>query len=360
MIRELSYITQIYKTEELKMQIKHIKKIIKPFSETKANCTKNRSDSFCISNQNYVFSNILTEWLKENSINTKKSTKDKYSRLINQHIIPELGSYHLSDLSPEIVNSFIEKKIRTGRLDKEGGLSPSYVRTMSIIIKSATEYAIKNNFCDPIHFNIYKPKPEKKVYSILSENSFNQFSEYLSAKICPVNLGILLSMYAGLRIGEVCALKWSDIDIDAKFLHITSTITRISNTNESSATKTILKIDNTKTIAGTRNIPIVSNLIKPLEEFVTHKSYFLLTGTESFMSPRTYENKYHKALNDCGIKPVNYHILRHTFATRCIQKGVDIKTLSEILGHSDITTTLKIYVHTSPEQKLAEIEKIAF
>lgn len=308
----------------------------------------------------YTFAFVLNEWLEVNSVSNRKSTEDKYRRLINQHIIPELGNLSIAEITTEKINAFINKKLSNGRLDNAGGLSHSYVRTISIIIKSALNYSVEKNYRLPLsHLKIYMPKPEKKEYRILSNNSYQVLSDYLTTNVCPVNLGILLSLYAGLRIGEVCALRWKNINIAARIIHITSTITRINNSQDNISSKTIFKIDCTKTNAGIRNIPIVSNLIAPIEQLENKDSCFILTGTEDFMNPRTFENKFHKILMNCGIEQINYHILRHTFATRCIQKGVDVKTLSEFLGHADITTTLKTYVHSTLEQKLIEIEKIS-
>lgn len=170
--------------------------------------------------------------------------------------------------------------------------------------------------------------------------------------------GILISLNTGLRIGEVCALKWSNIDFDKAILHVRSTVARIKNTDDSKSTKLI--IDTPKTKSSIRDIPIsnkVMNVLKALHE--NSKSEYVVSEKAGFVSPRTYEYRFHKVLDECQIQPINYHALRHTFATRCIELGVDVKTLSEILGHSNVSVTLNTYVHSSMERKREQLEKLS-
>lgn len=331
------------------------------YSEVKSKLKKisyNTDMNESYSEAKYTFADILQKWQNTNKIKHKGTTEDKYKRLIEQHIVPELGSYYVNDLSSEIINIFLEKKLSSGRLDNKGGLSSSYVRTLSIIIKSALQYAEEENYCAPFKHYIYKPQLQKKELKILSQTTQNEYIKYLTANICNVNIGILLSLYAGLRIGEVCALQWKNIDIKEKIIHIHSTIIRVNNTENDNTQKTVLMIDKAKTSSSMRDIPIASNLIPLLDKFKADDSSFVLTGTVSFLSPRTFEYKFHKTLHNCGIERINYHALRHTFATRCIERGVDVKTLSEILGHSDVATTLRTYVHSSMELKKMQIEKL--
>ncbi len=311
------------------------------------------------SEEKHTFAYILQKWQNTNRIKHKSTTEDKYKRLIEQHIVPEIGYIYINDLSTEVINTFLEKKLSSGRLDRKGGLSPSYVRTLSIIIKSALQYAVEENYCAPFKHSIYKPQPQKKELKILSQSSQKEYINYLTTNMCNVNIGILLSLYAGLRIGEVCALQWKNIDINEQIIHIHSTVIRVKNSESNDSQKTVLMIDRAKTEASVRNIPIASILIPLLKEYKADDSSFVLTGTSSFLSPRTFEYKFHRTLHNCGIEQINYHALRHTFATRCIERGVDIKTLSEILGHSDVAITLRTYVHSSMELKKMQIEKLS-
>lgn len=172
-------------------------------------------------------------------------------------------------------------------------------------------------------------------------------------------VGVLLSLYAGLRIGEVCALTWGDIDLDERIIHIRHTVSRVNKNIENGAKSTTLIIDRPKTKSSFRDIPLCSKLIPVLAELKKRTaSPYVISNREQFISPRTYEYRYHKLLRASGTTDINYHALRHTFATRCIEAGVDVKSLSEILGHADASITLNTYVHSSMERKRIQLEKL--
>ena len=167
----------------------------------------------------------------------------------------------------------------------------------------------------------------------------------------------MISLNTGLRLSEICALKWSDIDFENAILHVRTTVARVRNTGEGSKTKLI--IDRPKTKSSFRDIPISSYLMKMLVSlYEKRKSEYVVSDQEGFISPRTYSYRFHKVLEKYNVKQVNYHALRHTFATRCIEHGVDVKTLSEILGHSNASITLNTYVHSSMERKREQLEKL--
>lgn len=305
----------------------------------------------------YTFKEVLFLWQEHNKLSHKGATEAKYNYLIQKHIIPELGDIVMEDLTIALLNNFIEEKIASGRLDKKGGLSTSYVRTMSIIINSALKFAVDENLCSSLKLIPYSPKQEKKDITVLKQPMLNKLEQYLSENMHLTSLGILLSLYMGLRIGEVCALRWQDIDLDELVLRIRATVTRVKSSE--TLTKTIEIIGNPKTASAIRDIPIPSNLIPWLKKLKSQEDHFVLSDSSSFISPRTYEYRFHKILAQAEISDTNYHVLRHTFATRCIECGVDIKTLSEFLGHSDVGITLRTYVHPSMELKRTQIEKLA-
>ncbi len=302
-----------------------------------------------------TFAELLNQWSESTHLNHKSSTENKYRYMIKTHIIPELGNINISDISAETINNFLDNKLTNGRLDGKGGLKSSYVRSMIIIINSALKYASKKNYCKAIE-GIFRPSNKKTDIQILSTASQSLFEKYLLNNISPTVLGILISLYTGLRIGEVCALMWSDIDFEQNIIHIRSTVTRVLNKQN---TGTMLIIDAPKTDSSIRDIPIPSLLLPYLIKIRNLKlSEYVISEKESFVSPRTYEYRYHKHLKKAGLESINYHALRHTFATRCIEVGVDIKTLSEILGHSNVSITLNTYVHSSMELKKSQIEKL--
>lgn len=170
-------------------------------------------------------------------------------------------------------------------------------------------------------------------------------------------MGVLLSLRAGLRIGEVCALSWEDVDLSKEVIHIRHTVARVDSTEAGRKTKLIL--DAPKTASSERYIPICSDLLTVLKRIRSGgSSGFVVSGSEYFVSPRTFEYRYHTLLKAAKVSSVNFHCLRHTFATRCIEVGVDVKSLSEILGHSSVSITMDTYVHSSIELKRAQIEKL--
>lgn len=305
------------------------------------------------------FREILYLWLCNNRLRQKGSTEYKYRTMIEKHIEPELGSLKLSQITPVVIHSFLERKLRAGRLDKKGGLSPSYVRSMSLIIQSAMEFAVSADFCPPLKISVSKPVLKKKELEILSKEEQARLEQYLSLREDPISLGVGISLYAGLRIGEVCALSWEDIDLEEGIFHIRHTISRVRNVDLYTDRRTVLILDTPKTKASVRDIPISSVLFSRLASAEKRASAgFVVSGTRSFLSPRTYEYRFHRLLADCGIKQVNYHVLRHTFATRCMEAGVDVKSLSEMLGHADAGITLNTYVHSSMEMKRTQLEKL--
>lgn len=257
-------------------------------------------------------------------------------------------------------NRFLDKKSASGRLDNKGGLSPSYIKTMSFIIQSSMAFAVQEKHCTPLSSIVAKPVIRKKELQILSKSEQYDFESFLSHELDCTRLGVLVCLHTGLRLGEVCALTWNDIDLDDNIIHIRHTISRIRNQDTDSSTSTVLIVETPKTQASVRDILIPSMLLPYLMEMKQKASNcYVLSDDCTFLSPRTLEYRFHKLIDDCGLKTVNFHALRHTFATRCIEAGVDVKSLSEILGHANVGITLNTYVHSSMEMKRQQIEKLA-
>ena len=305
------------------------------------------------------FSEVLFLWIETNRVHLKGSTEQRYDYLIKTHIMPELGGMRLSQISATVINSFLQRKFENGRIDGKGGLSPSYVGSIMIILNSAIGFAVSEKMCPPLSSPIYKPKAEKREVDILSYDEQALIEQYTRNELTSTNIGILISLYTGLRIGEVCALSWEDVDLDNRIIHVRHTVARVKSNLKETGLKTRLIIDEPKTKSSKRDIPIPSTLLPLLVE---HKrsalSCFVVSENNGFISPRTYEYRYHRVLNACGVKAINYHALRHTFASRCIEVGVDVKSLSEILGHGNSAITLNTYVHSSLDLKRCQLEKL--
>ncbi len=313
----------------------------------KLEVAKNNNSILQKSNMVNTFGDLLYYWLEFNSPKNKQTTQDKYEFLIEKHIAPALGMVKLSKISSAMINKFIDSKIKS--------LSNSYVRTMAIIMKSALELGIKERFIFMPNLDVHLPKQTKQELQVLSNTEQNLLEQYILNNLDFTTLGIYISLYAGLRIGEVCALRWSDIDFENRVIKVRSTVIRVKSANG----KSYDEIGPAKTDASIRDIPIYNKLFIPLLKMKkTSNSPFVISEKMGFVNKRTYEYRYHKVLKNAGVRDINYHAIRHSFATRCVECGVDIKSLSEFMGHSNVSVTLNTYVHSSIELKKMQIEKL--
>lgn len=182
--------------------------------------------------------------------------------------------------------------------------------------------------------------------------------KFLFAHPEPLELGILIALYGGLRIGEICALQWKDFHFDSGTIHVTKTMLRIQNVTSNCQKKTKILISRPKTESSNRIVPLPSFLMSFLKRYRMEPDVYILTGTRSFLEPRMCLDKYKQILNQVHLKPFTFHALRHTFATRCVESEFDIKSLSEILGHANVNTTLQRYVHPSIDLKKEQMNRL--
>lgn len=294
-------------------------------------------------------------WLEYIRQKNKASTVYKYVYLLQQHILPYWGDMEIRSITATEINQFSHNKLNGSETGRP--LSKSYVRSMLLIIHGVLTYAAQEGWYQPSQIKIHKPIPDKKCVPILTKEQQLLLESTLKQASAPIGIGIMLALQTGLRIGEVCALRWEDIDRHNHILYVRSTISRIAD--PAATGKTILVTDAPKTRASIRSIPYTTSLENLLNTIpCTSASHFLLTDSTEFMSPRTLEYQYHVILKKSGLPSFTFHALRHTFATRCVEYGVDIKSLSEMLGHSNVSITLNTYVHSSVEMKRQQLEKM--
>lgn len=318
----------------------------------------NQNKLLARSKEEYIFKDVLQLWLEDSRVRLKEATIYRYSYLIETHILPELGKMKVNQITGTIINRYLAEKSQCGRLDGKSGLSPAYVRSIMLIVSAALRFASENEMCDPLRTQINKPPLQPKEPMILSRELQIQLENELLQNMDETKIGVYISLYTGLRIGEICALSWDDIDLCNRVVYVRHTVVRIRTEEGKVATKQV--IDQPKTKASLRCIPICSNLLSVLTMYVGKSpSKYVVSGDSQFLSPRTYEYRYKKLLEQSGIPHINYHALRHTFATRCIEAGVDVKSLSEILGHSSVSITLNTYVHSSMDLKREQLEKLS-
>lgn len=291
---------------------------------------------------------VTEEWLKYKKNTVKKSTYYNYSYSVEKYLYLKFADQDITQIKD--YNDFIEKLTDT--------LAPKTVRDIITKLKEII------NFYEEEHntkLNIKKmslPKMNKKEIQILSNKEKQKLEKYCIEQNSLKSLGILICLNTGLRIGEVCALRWENIDFESKKIHIEKTIERIYSKEEN---KTIVIIDTPKSITSVRTIPINSKLYNILKQIrgKSKKTDFVLTGSsEHYVEPRNYQYHFKEILKRSKVKKYKFHTLRHTFATNCIEAGMDIKSLSEILGHADVSITLNIYVHSSDKAKRKYLEKI--
>ena len=294
------------------------------------------------------FEVVTEEWLKYKKNTVKKSTYYNYSYSVAKYLYPSFAGKNITKIKN--YNNFIEELSDT--------LSPKTVRDIVTKLKEII------NFYEEEHntkLNIKKmslPKMNKKEIQILSNKEKQKLEKYCIEQNSLKSLGILICLNTGLRVGEVCALRWENVDFETRRIHVEKTIERIYSKEEN---KTIVIIDTPKSITSVRTIPINSKLYNILKQIrgKSKKTDFVLTGSsEHYVEPRNYQYHFKEILKRNKVKKYKFHTLRHTFATNRIEAGMDIKSLSEILGHADVSITLNIYVHSSDKAKRKYLEKI--
>ena len=287
---------------------------------------------------------------KENNI--KKSTYYNYKYTIEKYFRKDLGNKTLSDLLEFDFNSYIKSKKDSLENDKQN------VNDLIIRLKSILRF-LRKRFKDfRIELDLISTsKNEIAEIDVFSDKERNRLSNYLLKSDRPKNLGMLISLYSGLRIGEICGLKWSDIDFENQLIYVQRTVQRLYFTDKKSRTI----VTSPKTQKSKRKVPISKTIISKLKSSskLYPKDSYILTGkTDKYTEPLVYRYTYRQILKTCKVGYKKFHCLRHTFATRCIRVGMDIKSLSEVLGHANIGITLSIYVHSSYEIKKKFIDKL--
>jgi integrase len=210
--------------------------------------------------------------------------------------------------------------------------------------------------CEGKSVSIKQCSKELRILSIKEQDCLYQ---YLYDNLNERNIGILICLFTGLRIGEICALRWGDISLTEQTLRVRLTMQRIQ-TSPGTDKKTKILIAAPKSSCSVRTIPLPNELVQILSSYEREENAYVLTGvTEKFVEPRTMQNHFRRITNACGISNVNYHALRHTFATRCVELGFDIKSLSEILGHASVNITMNRYVHPSMETKRKNMMRLS-
>nr|DAF12823.1 MAG TPA: Integrase [Caudoviricetes sp.] len=292
-----------------------------------------------------LYEQLLTDWLKSQKIYLKYSTYTNYCNITHNQIIPNLGNYEVDQLNNDILQEFILNRLKKGRCDGKGGISQKYAQDIITVLKLTLgkEVEIQLPYSPPKEVEIFEKSDQVALINSLQSN------------ICHKNFGILLTIHTGLRIGELCALRWSDINFDTQLLHINKTMIRTYTKEDGSK----LNITPPKTRSSIRTIPLNKWIMQYAVLLRGSENEYIITGKEKYIEPNKYRLYYNRQLKDLDLPHRKFHSLRHTFATRCIECGCDYKSLSELLGHSNVSITMNLYVHPQLELKRKCVELLA-
>lgn len=332
--------------EEARKKAEQAKQTLKA-AECKKNDDQNTISHFC------------DMWLLANSTRLKPSSCVKYRANIENHIRPFFGSRHPGEIQPEEVDAF------TRMLLEEKGLSAKTVRSILALFHSILSYVKKRLKEEPQALEINYPKEPRRTVRVLDKREESALLQILAREMDLNKFGVYLALRTGMRIGEVCALRWCDISQEDEIINICHTAQRLPQDTSRSETenrqkkgtagpgrKTELVISTPKSDSSLRQIPLMPDIAALCSRFrADSPEAFVLTGTDKCMDPRNLQRRLKRYLKECEIEEVHFHTLRHTFATRCVEAGFDVKTLSEILGHSNIGITLNQYVHPNMDLK---------
>lgn len=298
---------------------------------------------------NNTYKKHVIKWLNEKKSYVKESTYANYSYIVYNYIIPYVGNYNVKKLNKKVFQDLILNL-------HEKSLSNKTIKDIIMVIKSSLRKVFEENKIKSFSLKLVYPKEKNiKTMNVLSKNEQHILMEYIIKNISDKNVGILLSLLCGLRIGEVCALKWENIDLENKIIHITKTIQRIY-IKENNTILSKVVITNPKTIKSNRDIPINDFMYEKLINLRKNNNVFVLSGNAQYIESRTYRNYFTKILKSLNLRHFKYYALRHTFASNLISLKIDYKTVSELLGHSNISLTLNLYVHPSNQDKLECID----
>lgn len=308
--------------------------------------------------QNCDFGSVAQDWLSSLHLQVKDSTYMKYRNLLQSYLLPEFENSPLHTVTAESLRDHCNTLLTEGGTEQKG-LSSKTVNDALSVFRCVIRYAQAKGFPTACTGKEITVKHVSKELSIIPKDEQECLYRYLKENPSGKNLGILISMFTGLRLGEVCALKWDDISIQRKTLCVHQTMQRVQ-VEGNPEKKTEVLITTPKSVCSIRTIPLPDNLRAIIEKDYPCRCGYIMTGSDSkYVEPRGLERYFKRVLKWTGLTSVNFHALRHTFATRCVEVGFDVKTLSEILGHANVSITMDLYVHPTMEMKSENMKKLS-
>lgn len=323
----------------------------KTYAEVKAELSEKRvKTAVSTVPKNLTLNNLFAMWFSDIRLKVKESTYMNYQMKYEKHISSSLGKTLYERLTVEKLNDFVQAKLSSG-------LSAKYTTDIVAVIKSVCRFAKKRFGYEDKSAFMAIPKSKSKEKELLDKAEQTRLNNYLITNPTLSNVGILLSAATGIRIGELCALKWENINLEKRILTVRNTVQRIKNINGETATKLVITAP--KSSSSIREIPLPEFIVPILSKFKANNNCYLLSGTGCIVEPRVMQYRFKHILKELKLSDVSFHSLRHLFATNCIALGVDVKSLSEILGHSGVEITLNRYVHSSMERKAEYMKSVS-
>ena len=303
-----------------------------------------------------LFSELSEMWLRSIQASVKESTWIKYRNILKCSIVPRLGNTNLSEIDYSVVSALCNDLMESGGKDQIGLAAKTVADALSLT-KAVIKYASRMKYMTDRTALDVSVKVKNAPLRVLSVQEQQILLSELAGELDYTGLGIYICLFTGIRVGELCALTWDDISLENNMIHIHRTMQRIQTPD--GKTKTAILIAEPKSQCSIRDIPIAGTLREKLMQQEAKDGYVLTGNKNKYVEPRTMQNRFKAIVERCGIRDAHFHTLRHTFATRCIEVGFDVKSLSEILGHANVSITLNRYVHPSMELKQKNMDKLS-
>lgn len=312
-----------------------------------------KKHNFCLQGENNTFAFYCRQWLDTAKLKCKPSTQNTYYNICRLHILPQIGEIEIKQISILHINRLLSEK---------SSLAPKTLSDILRVIKAILSFAESCGCAAPINLQSISVRVPSQSMRVLSVEEQKRLTMVLLENNSLYGMGIFLALSTGIRIGELCALKRCDLSFDDNTLHVGETMQRIQMHDSNHSPKTKVIFTEPKSKKSIRDIPLTAELVKLIKPFyysLSENAYLVSGEANHFVEPRSLQYHFKKLAKAAGIENLNFHALRHSFATRCVECGVDVKTLSELLGHESVKFTLEKYVHSSMSLKRENMEKFS-
>ena len=325
-------------------------------------------------NHSITLGEWLDRWLEHYARPTvKPSTYCSYELYIRGHVKPLLGQRYLRDLAVDDLQNFFNDRRENGNLKDEGGLSPKTLLSMRNMLHFALAQAMQNRLLpdNPVE-GVRIPRTEKKEMRVLDRDEQNKLIVAALDAEEPAAFGIIFDLFTGIRLGELCGLRWENVQMDEQTFRVCETRNRLPNHDESiDASTSVRTLPTTKTDSSRRTIYLLDELYQDLviykvmqdalaKQYPSYNAegYVFCQPNGQPYEPRTYHDLFKRCVKRAGIRDANFHALRHTFATRSLEQGMDVVTLSRLLGHANPSITMDKYGHALEDHKRSSVQKL--